>query len=50
MEATLVLAKMVFQCGCGFKTDTKELAAEHCRKTGHIMTVSGQLFRLDKKP
>lgn len=46
----MVITKVVYQCGCGFKSDSKEPAVEHVRKTGHTLTVYGTIFETEEKP
>jgi hypothetical protein len=35
--------KIQFQCGCKFKTDSAAIAVQHVEKTGHCITISGEI-------
>lgn len=39
----MVVQTLAYVCGCGYRTDLHSQAMEHVRKTGHTMTVHGEI-------
>ena len=45
----MIKIKIEYRCGCGFKTEDKEKAIEHCVLKSHTLYVVGEIQKEDKK-